>query len=87
MSEAEGGSQGMNVEDLETGEPVRELLNLEYDTSPVFLTGVRRKIHRRVATAHVASFSWNLPKAILLELIRLLGHSFGALGDTKGTRK
>jgi hypothetical protein len=63
------------------GEPITQLDSLELDASPRFLLGVRNKIERKQATGHVVSFSWNLPKVILLEIlgwVRLIQELFGA---------
>ncbi len=66
-------------DDLDPGEPVLILADLEVDASSKFLDRIRRKIYRRTATSHIASFSWNAPKLILMEvwnaLIQLLGPS------------
>ena len=55
----------------------------EQETSPDFLNRVRGRIQRRTAVSHVASYSWHLPKTILLELASLLGYVFKTLGARK----
>jgi len=70
--------------DDDTGEPIRELLDLERETSSGFLTRVRRKIYRRTAVSQVATFSWELPKVVLVEMIGMLGYILSASGTRKG---
>jgi hypothetical protein len=66
------------TDDKDLGEPIADLLNLEQDTSPTFLSVVRRKIYRRSTTAQFVSFSFDLPKIILVEfwnmIVQLLSH-------------
>ena len=69
------------------GEPIRELLDLERETSPGFLARVRRTIYRRTAVSHVATFSWHLPRVILVELVGMLGHILNALSARKGNER
>jgi len=60
-----------NGED-QLGEPIEDLRELEQETSPQFLNVVRNKIHRRTAASQMISFSWELPKTVLMELGNLL---------------
>jgi hypothetical protein len=46
----------------------------EWETSPDFAAKVHRKIERRTAASHYVSFSWNMSKAVLVELAGLLKH-------------
>lgn len=71
--------------DPEPDEPIRELMDLERETSPGFLELVRRKIYRRTAVSHVATFSWHLPRVILVELVGMLGHILNGFGTRKGS--
>jgi hypothetical protein len=76
------------VEDTdEPDEPIRELRDLERDTTPGFLSRVRRKIYRRTAVSHVATFSWQIPKVILLEMVGMLGHILNAFSARKGSER
>jgi hypothetical protein len=68
-------------------EPIRELRDLERDTTPGFLSRIRRKIYRRAAVSHVATFSWQIPKVILLEMVGMLGHILNAFGARKGSER
>jgi hypothetical protein len=85
MSEENMGPGGAGMEDDD--EPIRELLDLERETSPGFLSRVRRKIYRRTAVSHVANFSWHMPKVILLEMVGMLGHILNAFGARKGNER
>lgn len=53
--------------------PAGELLDYEFEPSPQFLTGVRNKIDRRRTTGQLVSFSWDMPRAILLEMVNWMG--------------
>ena len=68
MSDDPNNSVWRGGQEVDPGEPVRVLTDFEQETSPTFLTRIRRTIHRRTATSHVASFSWNVPSVVLLEL-------------------
>jgi hypothetical protein len=63
--------------------PIRVLREQERETSPDFMNRIRGRIYRRTAASQVASYSWHLPKTILLELARLLSHIFRAFGTPK----
>jgi hypothetical protein len=56
------------------GPPIASLAELDQEVSPQFLGALRKKIYRRTATNQMVSFSWNLPKVILMEMIMLIGH-------------
>ena len=78
----------MNQENeaMSDGERIRPLADLGQDVSPEFLGIVRKKISRRTAANHMVSFSWNLPKVILLEMVMLIsqfvsGPERGKLGE------
>ncbi len=83
MSSGDQGSEHMDGSVNGAGEPIRELRELARETSPEFLSRVRRKIHRRSSISNVASFSWELPKMILLEMMELAGHVFMATASNK----
>jgi hypothetical protein len=63
--------------------PIRVLADQEYEPSADFVAKVRRKIYRRTAASQLASYSWHLPKVILVELARLIGHFVNAFGTNK----
>ena len=67
----------------DAGQPIVALLDLEQATSPDFMTRVRRRIFRRTAVSQVASYSWNLPGVILLEMASVLGHLIKVFGTAK----
>jgi hypothetical protein len=68
----------------DTGEPIAGLALIDLETSQGFWPRVRRKIDRRVATAQVLSFSWNLPKVIFLEFLQIAFSVFSPAKDRKG---
>ena len=61
-------------QDPELGEPIELLTRQEHETGADFLDLVRKKIRRRTVTSQVASFSWYLPRSVLLEMAGLLSH-------------
>ena len=71
-------SDGQYPPALDDDEPITELASYEEDgVSPEFIDGLKRRLHRRAATAHVASVFWELPKAVFIELASMLGRFFG----------
>ena len=62
----------MNPGDDQHEEPIHELRNLERQTKPDFLARVRSSIHRRTATAQIASYSWYTPRLVLIEMASML---------------
>jgi hypothetical protein len=73
-----------NGEDEDTGEPIRELIDLEQETSPSFLNNILRKIDRRNTASQFLSFSWQVPRTIFFELGSLLMHILNAISIRKG---
>lgn len=73
-------------DDQELGAPIVDLLNLEQDISPAFLSSVRKKIYRRVTASQFASFSWELPRMILLEFWKMLVELSNPRASQKGGR-
>ncbi len=84
MSDDPNNSMWHGGQDVDPGEPVRVLTDFEHKTSPTFLTRIRRTIHRRTAASHVASFSWNVPSVVLLELWTSLMELLHLRGVQKG---
>jgi hypothetical protein len=66
------------------GIPADELRLLEDQVSPQFLLGVHNKIERRRTTGQMVSFSWILPKVILIEMVGWLSHLQELFGGSKG---
>jgi hypothetical protein len=60
----------------ESDQPIAALACLDQNPSPGFWLAIRRKIDRRLTTVHFATFSWQLPKLVLVEFMRL---TFGLL--------
>jgi hypothetical protein len=74
-------------EDPRLGEPITALSQLEQNTSPGFFGIVRKKILGRMAASQVASFSWQLPRIIAIELITMLVDILsGFAGPRKGEK-
>ena len=86
MSPDSDKSNPRPANDQDLGEPIADLLDLEQDTSPTFLQVVRRKIHRRSMTSQFASFSWHLPKMILVEFWNMLVQLLNPRATQKGGR-
>ena len=63
--------------------PIDELKDQELDPKRDFVGRVRRQIERRTATSHPATFSWELPKLVLLEFLKAAGE----LSPKKDPRK
>jgi hypothetical protein len=74
---------GAPDEDREAGEPIGSLWQLEQDTSPSFLTKIRRRIYRRTTASQLISASWYLPGVVLAGLIEMLAHILGGAGPRK----
>ena len=84
MSDGTPRSSTLPDDDPQTGEPIRELKELELDTSPFFLGTVRKKIHRRTTSSQFLSFSWQMPKTIVLALANLMVHILSGFTVRKG---
>jgi len=66
------------------GEPITALALIGLEASRGFWTRVRKKIDRRVATAQMLSFSWNLPKVVFLEFLQIAFNIFSPAKGRKG---
>ncbi len=75
--------EGGDPENISAGEPIRGLTEQESETSPDFISKVRRKIYRRTVASQFASYSWHLPGVILMELAGLLSHFVKSSGKNK----
>lgn len=82
MSTEDGPDQTSGGAD-EAEQPIHVLMEQELETSPDFMARIRGKIYRRTATSQLATFSWHLPKLILVELATLLSHLFRAFGTKR----
>ena len=71
-------------EDPDLGEPVAELAALEVELRQGFLARLRRRIDRRSLSGEMLVVSWELPKMVLLEFLRLL---FDLCSPSEGDRK
>jgi hypothetical protein len=63
--------------------PIAFLKEHERDTATDFVARVRRKIDRRATASQFASYSWLLPKAMLIELAAILSHIFSNLSGKR----
>ena len=84
MSEQPPNSSILPDDDPQAGEPIRELKELEHDTSPFFVRSVRRKIHRRTTTSQLLSFSWQMPGMAFAALGHMVIHILSAFTTRKG---
>ena len=83
--ERQPGDAGLpDPDDIDTGEPIRALAELDHPTSSGFLDRVRLKIERRSVGNQFAAFSWHVPKILLLEFLELVFHLFGQQNDDGG---
>ena len=78
-----GGDSTNAPPDQEPGQPIRVLIDQELEPSLHFMERVRGKIYRRTATSQLASYSWHLPRVILLEMASLFGHFVKVFGTNK----
>ena len=76
--------QNSDGEDLELGEPIRELRELTLEKRVSFFTGIRKKVYRRTTASHLAGFAFHVPKAIAIEGMRMMIEILNTLGKRKG---
>ena len=69
--------------DHEAEQRIRVLADQEHQTSPDFMRRVRSRIDRRASTSQFASYSWYLPRTVLIEIAGMLGHFLRAFGAKK----
>ena len=86
MNEQSENPEMPQDKEIDPGEPIAALAGFEGNTSPGFMMRVRRKIQRRTTTAQVASFTWNVPSIVLLELWRVLIQLLQLKDVEKGSR-
>ncbi len=67
----------------DTGEPIRLLLDQQLEPSAHFVEKIRRRIYRRTAASQLASYSWHLPKVMLVEMFSVVTHFLRAFGTKK----
>jgi len=72
-----------NPTDEDLGPPVEVLADAEMPVYGEFIGRVRRSIHRRTTVSQFASYSWHVPKAILLEMASMFGHILKASAGKK----
>lgn len=74
----------MSNDDLET-RPIDVLKNQELEPTRDLVGRVRRQIERRTAASQAATFSWQLPKLVLLEFVKAVGDFSFSLKEKKGS--
>jgi hypothetical protein len=74
----------MTEDNDEMGEPIVALIELQQDTSPSFVSVIRKKIQRRTTASQLLSFSWQLPKIVFFELGTMLVQILNAFRIRKG---
>ena len=67
-------------EDIDTGDPIRLLAELEEPTSTRFMAALHRRIQRRMLASDVTRLSWNGPVLIVIEFLNMV---FGLLGGSQ----
>ena len=86
MNEQPEKPEAHEDKEVDPGEPIEALADLEQNTSDGFMMRVRHKIQRRVTTAQVASFSWEVPFVVFLESWRILIQLLNPKDMKKGSR-
>jgi len=71
-------------EEVETGEPITLLEDVEQEISPVFLDRVRSRIERRTLSSQAVSLCWELPILLLLEVLNVFFEVLTPPEDRKG---
>jgi len=63
--------------------PIEFLSDQEVEPSTDLIGRVRRSIQRRSAASQVATFTWQLPRLVLLEMVK----AFGEMTTLETTKK
>ena len=82
--ETSENSAGIPDDDRHAEAPIAGMNELEQETSASFVAGVRKKIYRRQTVSQFVSFSWQLPKAVFVELGSMLVHILNTFSTRKG---
>ena len=69
--------------DEEAGRLVELLRDQEVEPAADFAGKVKRSIHRKAAAGQYASFAWQMPKVVLLEMLSLCAHWADVAGGSK----
>ena len=75
-----------NPADEELGTRIQVLADAEVPVSDEFIGRVRRTIQRRTTVSQFASYSWHIPKVILMEMASMFGHILKASANSKEQR-
>ena len=83
--DGEGGDGGPpHPDDIDIGEPIRALSEIGLEPRKGFFDKLRRKIERRSFTSHLATFTWEVPRLFLLEMLALIFQFFDRPGRDQG---
>jgi hypothetical protein len=86
MNSDTGDSSRAHTRGEEIGEPILVLLQQEQSTSFDFVVKVRNRIGRRTTAAQIVSFSWHLPKTVLLEMLGLCKYLLTSVDGKKDSQ-
>ena len=81
-----GGFVPPDDRDVDPGQPVRSLSELEVQPSAGFLDRLRNKIDRRSVTSQFLSVTWYLPKLVLLEFVTIVFYFLRPADDGEGDK-
>jgi hypothetical protein len=76
MNDDTSDHPGSPAQDIDTGEPISVLSQLEEEPSGGFVHRLRARLGRRITSSQVASFAWNVPILVLLEFLNMLFRLF-----------
>ena len=65
------------VEPIDTGQPIRALLDLEEPVSDSFMGALHRRIQRRLLAADVGRLTWSGPIVVVIEFLNLIFELIG----------
>ena len=82
----DGGPMPPSHGEVDAGEPVAGLSDLEIDPSAGFLHRLRNDIARRSLASQFLSLTWYAPKMVLLEFVTMVFSLFRPADDRKGDR-
>ena len=71
-------TNGREPDDIDTGEPIELLRDLEEPASRSFMGSLNRRIQRRLLATDVTRLTWNGPIIVVIEFLNMI---FGLLGS------
>lgn len=85
MADQTGGpTDPTDRDEIDVGEPVSQLTDLQQAPSPGFLDAIRRRIWRRHFVADAGELWWSGLAYIVLEFVKLCTQLFQPAADTQG---